>query len=208
MVIAAGGLALARLAWQQYSVTDAGDFISRLPNPLKGEPSHYLGVLGDTGLSAYFGLRDVGRPGAGDTVLVSAAAGAVGSIAGQVQTSEGATVEAEAFYRQTILNALREVNNSLTATVRNREAYDAQYRRVEALREYARLAFLRFENGAASYLEVLYANNELFTGELAAVDARIAHYTALIDVYKSIGGGWVDEAVAMSPTIDEVMSRE
>lgn len=87
---AVGDWLMARLAWQQYSITDASDFLSRLPNPLPGEPSHYLGVLGDTGLSAYFGLRDVGKPQAGETVLVSAAGGAVGSIAGQIAGIMGA----------------------------------------------------------------------------------------------------------------------
>jgi NADPH-dependent curcumin reductase CurA len=81
---------MARLAWQQYSITDATDFLIHLPEPLEAEPSHYLGVLGDTGLSAFFGLRDIGRPQPGDTVLVSAAAGAVGSVAGQVARIMGA----------------------------------------------------------------------------------------------------------------------
>lgn len=81
---------MARLAWQQYSITDASDFLIRLPEPLEGEPSHYLGVLGDTGLSAYFGLQDIGRPQPGETVLVSAAGGAVGSIAGQIAHILGA----------------------------------------------------------------------------------------------------------------------
>ena len=94
------------------------------------------------------------------------------------------------------------------ATEKNDEAFKAQSARVAALRDYAKLADLRFENGAASYLEVLYANNELFEAELSAVDARIAHYSALIDVYKSMGGGWVDEAVTLAPTVEEVMSRE
>ena len=81
---------MARLAWQQYSVTDASDFLIRLPEPLEAEPAAYLGLLGDTGLSAYFGLRDIGRPVAGETVLVSAAAGAVGSVAGQIARIMGA----------------------------------------------------------------------------------------------------------------------
>ena len=131
-----------------------------------------------------------------------------GDIEGRVRTADAATREAEDFYRLTILTALSEVNTALIATTRNREAFEAQAQRAAALRDYARLANLRFENGAASYLEVLYANTELFAAELAEVDAQIAHYTALIDVYKSIGGGWVDEAVAIAPTVDEVMSRE
>jgi len=131
-----------------------------------------------------------------------------GAIEGQVQTAEGAKQSAEDFYRQTILNALREVNDALIATEKNQEAFAAQALRAAALRDYARLANLRFENGAASYLEVLYANTELFSAELSEVDAQIAHYTALIDVYKSMGGGWVDEAVMIAPTVDEVMSKE
>ena len=81
---------MARIAWQEYSITDASDFLIRLPEPLEAEPAAYLGVLGDTGLSAYFGLRDIGRPEPGETVLVSAAAGAVGSVAGQIARIMGA----------------------------------------------------------------------------------------------------------------------
>ncbi|MDH3643995.1 MAG: NADP-dependent oxidoreductase, partial [Gammaproteobacteria bacterium] len=51
---------MARLAWEEYSVSDGGDFISRLPEPRTCPLAHYLGVLGDTGLSAYFGLLDIG----------------------------------------------------------------------------------------------------------------------------------------------------
>ena len=81
---------MARLCWEEYSVTDGGDFISRLPEPRDCPLSYYLGVLGDTGLSAYFGLLDIGRPAPGETVLVSAAAGAVGNVAGQLAKIHGA----------------------------------------------------------------------------------------------------------------------
>ena len=87
---APGALLMARLAWQEFSVADGGDFISRLPSPPPCPLSYYLGVLGDTGLSAYFGLVDIARPRAGETVLVSAAGGAVGSIAGQIAKRFGA----------------------------------------------------------------------------------------------------------------------
>lgn len=86
----AGDWLMARLAWQQYTVTDASDFLVKLPPERTHPPSYYLGVLGDTGMSGYFGLQDIGKPKAGETVLVSAAGGAVGSIAGQIATLMGA----------------------------------------------------------------------------------------------------------------------
>lgn len=81
---------MAREAWQEYSLTDGSDFISRLPYPRDCPLPHYLGVLGDTGLSAYFGLLDIGQPQPGETVLVSAAAGAVGNVVGQLARIKGA----------------------------------------------------------------------------------------------------------------------
>ena len=84
-----GAMLMARFAWEQYTVTDAGDFISELGD-VRYPLNYYLGVLGDTGLSAYFGLMDYGQVQPGQTVLVSAAAGAVGSIAGQIAKHLGA----------------------------------------------------------------------------------------------------------------------
>jgi multidrug efflux system outer membrane protein len=130
-----------------------------------------------------------------------------GRIAGQVQAAEAIREAALQNYEFTILNALREVNDALIATEKSVESFEALARRVEALREYSRLSFLRFENGAASYLEVLYANNLLFDAELFAVQAQTETFNNLIDVYKSMGGGWVDEAVSLAPTVEEVMSR-
>jgi NADPH-dependent curcumin reductase CurA len=85
----AGDTLMARFAWEEYTVTDAGDFISPIRN-VEYPLNYYLGVLGDTGLSAYFGLTDYGDIKPGETVLVSAAAGAVGSIAGQIAKHYGA----------------------------------------------------------------------------------------------------------------------
>ena len=55
-------------------------------------PSFFLGALGMTGLTAYVGMLDIGRPKPGETVVVSAAAGAVGSVAGQLAKIQGARV--------------------------------------------------------------------------------------------------------------------
>ena len=89
---AEGALLMARFAWEEYSVSDGTDFIARLPDKLEFEPSAYMGVLGDTGMSAYFGMTEIGKPQPGDTVLVSGAGGAVGTIAGQIASMHGARV--------------------------------------------------------------------------------------------------------------------
>jgi outer membrane protein, multidrug efflux system len=117
-----------------------------------------------------------------------------GAIEGQVQTAEGAQREALAFYEQTILNALRETNDALVGSLKKRDEAEAQAKRVAALRDYARLSRLRFDNGYAGYLEVLYAENELFGAELASVSSLAERYTQLVDVYRAMGGGWVTEA--------------
>lgn len=84
-----GMLVLGRHAWETYTLTDASDFTA----PLEVDPAlplHlYLGTLGPTGFTAYFGLMDIGQPQAGETVLVSAAGGAVGSVAGQIAKALG-----------------------------------------------------------------------------------------------------------------------
>src|SRR6202030_3111223 len=67
---------------QRYAVSD-GHGLTRLETAIAPAPVH-LGVLGVSGLTAYFGLLDVGRPEPGQTVVVSGAAGSVGSIAGQI----------------------------------------------------------------------------------------------------------------------------
>ena len=117
-----------------------------------------------------------------------------GSIEGQVATAEASQREALAFYERTILNAFRETNDALVGSIKKRQETENQTRRVVALREYARLARLRFEEGATSYQEVLFADNELFSAELVAVRTQADGYLRLVDVYKSMGGGWVDIA--------------
>jgi NADPH-dependent curcumin reductase CurA len=77
--------------WQLYAIAQARS--SRKLDPQKGIPlTAYLSVLGPTGLTAYFGLLDVCQPRNGDTLVVSAAAGAVGSTVGQIARIKGCRV--------------------------------------------------------------------------------------------------------------------
>jgi outer membrane protein, multidrug efflux system len=122
-----------------------------------------------------------------------------GAISGQVDSAEAAQRQAVLFYQRAILNAFSETNNALVGSQKTQQASEAQAKRVLALREYARLSRLRFDNGTTSYIEVLYAENELFTAELAAVQAQADRYAQLIGVYQAMGGGWVDEADRLAP---------
>ncbi len=117
-----------------------------------------------------------------------------GSIAGQVASAEATSAAVLASYQQTVFNAFRETNDALVGTIKKRLESTAQGKRVASLREYARLSRVRFNNGYAGYLEVLYAENELFAAELASVQSYADAYTQLVDVYKSMGGGWIDLA--------------
>jgi NADPH-dependent curcumin reductase CurA len=85
-----GDWLMARIAWQEYSLSDGSHFIVKIDRDEGYPMNYYLGVLGDTGLSAYFGMEDIGQPRKGETVVVSAAGGAVGSIAGQIAAIHGA----------------------------------------------------------------------------------------------------------------------
>ncbi len=73
--------------WQEYTVGNEDSFAT--PFPASTNPRHLLGVLGSTGVAAYAGLLYVGRPKEGETVLVSAAAGATGSLVGQIAKIKG-----------------------------------------------------------------------------------------------------------------------
>ena len=70
------------LQWKETQVAKAGGLIK--VDPEKAPLSAYLGILGMTGLTAYLGLTEIGKPQKGETLLVSGAAGAVGSVVGQI----------------------------------------------------------------------------------------------------------------------------
>jgi NADPH-dependent curcumin reductase CurA len=82
-----GDLVLGQLGWQEYAIARGGA-LRKVPE-LLDPPTLALHVVGMTGMTAYFGLLDVGRPKPGDTVVVSGAAGAVGQVVGQIAKLAG-----------------------------------------------------------------------------------------------------------------------
>jgi len=89
---AVGDLVSGTPGWQEYAVTDGRGLLPMRKLPPGTDLRASLGVLGGTGLTAYFGLLDIARPQPGETVVVSGAAGATGSIAGQIAKIKGCRV--------------------------------------------------------------------------------------------------------------------
>lgn len=87
---APGDLVTGTLPWATQSVVP-GKSLKKL-DPSLAPASYYLGILGMPGLTAYFGLLDIGKPKAGETVVVSGAAGAVGILVGQIAKIQGCRV--------------------------------------------------------------------------------------------------------------------
>jgi multidrug efflux system outer membrane protein len=125
-----------------------------------------------------------------------------GRISGQVRASEAVQRQALVAYLQTVQTAFREVDDALISVQKTREQLVAEGRRVEALAEYARLAWLRYDEGYASYIEVLDAQRFLFDAELQYVAVQGDVYTSLVNTYKAMGGGWIIEAQRSADEVD------
>ena len=85
-----GDFVSGMLAWKEFQVSD-GKGLNKV-DPNQAPLSAYLGILGMTGLTAYFGLNRIGKPKEGDTLLVTGAAGAVGTVVGQIGKIMGCKV--------------------------------------------------------------------------------------------------------------------
>ncbi len=117
-----------------------------------------------------------------------------GRIGGEVKAAEATQQQALYSYQQVILNAFREMEDALIDHSKSGQRLDALNLQLKALRNYARLARLRFDEGYTSYLEVLDAERSLFNVELLHTASQNTLFRSLIDIYKSMGGGWVEKA--------------
>jgi len=129
-----------------------------------------------------------------------------GAIKGQVRAAKAVEQQALLRYQQVIQTAFREVDDSLVDQQRTAEQLAALARETEALEDYVRLSRLRYDNGYSSYLDVLYAETLLFDVEIFHAQVQGARFQALVNLYKSMGGGWVVEAENRVPAGDPAAS--
>ena len=93
-------------------------------------------------------------------------------------------------YRQTIAGAFRDVDNALVAYSKTREYREKQEMQTEATRDAVRLARMRYNAGATSYLEVLTNDANLYSSELTLKTAQQQEALSLVQLYNALGGGW------------------
>jgi outer membrane protein, multidrug efflux system len=117
-----------------------------------------------------------------------------GKIASKVKVAEATRQQYLLQYQQSIQTAFREVDDALVEQSKSREQLAALKRQLEALRTYAALAWLRYDNGYSSFIEVLDAERSLFNSELSYTQTQGSLFNASISLYKAMGGGWVTEA--------------
>jgi len=123
-----------------------------------------------------------------------------GKIAGGVKEAEAIQQQALLGYQQAVQNAFREVNDALTDQGQTGRQLAVQKSQVQSLRQYAGIARLRYDNGYTDYLSVLDAERSLFNAELAYTQTKGALYLSVINLYKAMGGGWVQQADQLAKT--------
>ena len=113
-----------------------------------------------------------------------------GQVRVAVRLTEAQKREMLIAYQKTVYTAFREVSDALVRYSGTRQEREQQDRLVEALEETTRLATLRYQGGADSYLQVLNAETGLFQAQLAQAQLRLQELLAYADFYRALGGGW------------------
>lgn len=117
-----------------------------------------------------------------------------GRLTSGLKLSKAQKMEQLYSYESVVLNAFKEVNDALIAHEKTLEILVVQQERVQTLGAYFHLATLRYAEGETDYLTFLDAERQFFNAQLECAGAQGNSFIALIDIYKSLGGGWVREA--------------
>ena len=111
----------------------------------------------------------------------------------RVEIEEAKTRQSLYNYEKTVLNAFREVEDALVDIETYKREVDAKRRQVVAARNAEYLSRLRYDQGVASYLEVLETERTSFSSALELSQTKQQYLTTYIKLYKALGGGWVSE---------------
>ncbi|RTR33447.1 efflux transporter outer membrane subunit [Shewanella atlantica] len=114
-----------------------------------------------------------------------------GSISAQYEIAKEESRQALLAYRNTVLTAYFEVNDAMNSFRRSELAINAQQELVAASSEYTRLAGLRYRNGVASSLDLMDAQRNLFSAELALSQIKRDRLLSMITLYRALGGGTI-----------------
>lgn len=114
-----------------------------------------------------------------------------GAIYGQVFQAEAEKQAALVFYQQTIQKAFADVDDALVARTMLTDQVAALERLVKAAGEYERLATLQYKGGYSPYFVVIQAQQQYFPAQLAFVQGKASLLSSYVDIYSSLGGGWV-----------------
>ena len=164
----------------------------------------YFPTISLTGFlgSASTSLGDLFASGTDTWNYVGAAAGPIfqgGANVGANQVADARKAQLVANYRNVVRRAFADVDDALVATVKTTERTKAQKAQVDALIRYSTLSRKRYDGGYTSYLEVLDAETSLFNAELLSSQGERDRLLAHVDLYRALGGGWVDAAAARAP---------
>ncbi len=114
----------------------------------------------------------------------------MGRLQANVEYNDAVAQEAGLRYRQTLLQAFREVSDALVDIRKRQEFRQQEELLVKALQDASQVANMRYEGGVSSYLEVLDTERQLFDAEIQLVQAKRDEYASVIQLYKALGGGW------------------
>ena len=121
-----------------------------------------------------------------------------------LEISRAQQEQALASYERTIQQAFREVEDALLAHQKIQEVRTEQKRLIKLAREALKLAQLEYLNGKASYLEVLGAQREALNAEMALAQTQRNHLLTVVQLYKSLGGGWIPQPESEDLALREV----
>jgi multidrug efflux system outer membrane protein len=122
-----------------------------------------------------------------------------GRLRNQVAQAEAFQRQALYGYQKSIISGFQDVEDALVDHAKYEAVRDEQARNVEALRRFRDLAELRYKEGATLYLEVASAEQSLLNAELDYVTAEQQYFQSYANLYRAMGGGWIDQAEPLAP---------